>query len=280
MSLRRRNRRGALVIELIGILNVTPDSFSDGGRHDELRSAVRAGREFAAAGAWAVDVGGESTRPGAEPVPTVVELARVVPVVTALAAWGVRVSVDTMKAPVAAAALEAGASIVNDVSGGRHDPAILDVVAASGATYVASHWRGPSSVMAHFATYHDVVQEVVHELSAAVSTALAAGVQRKQVVVDPGIGFAKNAEHNWRLLGHLDELCALGYPVLVGTSRKRFLSSAVPEAGTPDQRDDLTAVTSALAALGGATYARVHDVTASRRAVAVARAWQCFRRPR
>ena len=273
---RRGDRSDAITDEpdILGVLNVTPDSFSDGGQFLHPRLAVRRGLELVDAGAWAVDVGGESTRPGASPVSCETELSRILPVVGDLAGAGVIVSVDTMKAPVAAAAIDAGARIVNDVSGGRSDPAILDVVARTDVTFVVSHWRGPSRVMQQLATYDDIVAEVCCELEDAVQRACAAGISRARLIVDPGIGFAKAADHNWRLLSSLPELCSrLGLPVMVGTSRKRFLGQLVHDELAAETRDDLSAMTSALAAVSGAGYLRVHDVRSTRRAVRVARAW-------
>lgn len=262
------------MVNVFGVLNVTPDSFSDGGRYVDVDAAVRRGHELSSAGAWAVDVGGESTRPGAEAVPTDVELHRVLPVVERLTRAGLRVSIDTMHASVAAAALNAGATIVNDVSGGRFDPAILDVAADYDATLILSHWRAPSREMDRHAVYSDVVAEVVAELSQSVDAALDAGVGNAQLIVDPGIGFAKTGPHNWRLLQSLPVLrSALGLPIMVGTSRKRFLGDVVADARSPRARDDLTAVTSALATTAGADYVRVHDVASTSRAIAVAVAW-------
>lgn len=261
-------------VKILGILNVTPDSFSDGGRYSGS-AAVRHGVALAEAGAWAVDVGGESTRPGAVAVPLKVELRRVIPVVRSLVAAGVTVSVDTTKAPVAAAAVDAGASVINDVSGGRADPSVLEVAAHHGVTLVLSHWRGHSDQMAQVARYADVLGEVSTELAAAIDAARLAGVHDRQLVVDPGIGFAKDSEHNWEILRGLPVLMSkLGLPMMIGTSRKRFLGDLVSDAGQPDRRDDLTAVTSAFATVAGVAYLRVHDVVATRRAVAVACAWQ------
>ncbi|MEV0677328.1 dihydropteroate synthase [Actinosynnema sp. NPDC050436] len=268
----------------MGVVNVTPDSFSDGGRYLGRADAVEHGVAMFRRGADVVDVGGESTRPGAARVDPAVEAARIAPVIRELVAEGVPVSVDTMRAEVAEAALEAGASIVNDVSGGLADPAMASVVASAGVPYVLMHWRGHSAGMDRLAVYDDVVRDVRDELCARVDAALAAGVAADRVVLDPGLGFAKNADHNWQLLQRLDELLALGFPVLVGASRKRFLGSllgalpgARPGDRPPDGREDATAAVSALAAFAGAWGVRVHDVDKSLDAVAVARAWRAGR---
>jgi len=262
---------------VVGILNVTPDSFSDGGRFLDRDAAVAHGVAMAAAGADLVDVGGESTRPGASRVDAAAETARVVPVVRDLVAAGVAVSVDTMRAVVAQAALEAGASVVNDVSGGRADDAMARVVAGAGVPWVLMHWRAHSAVMASYAGYEDVVAEVRTELVAQVDAAVLAGVDPAALVIDPGLGFAKNAGHNWALLRTLRALTELGFPVLIGASRKRFLGSLLAnvngEPRPPEAREVATAAVSALAAAHGAWGVRVHDVAASMDAVAVAAAW-------
>jgi dihydropteroate synthase len=262
----------------MGVLNVTPDSFSDGGKWFDQDVAIRHGLDLAAQGADLVDVGGESTRPGARRILAETELARVVPVVEALTAQGVVVSIDTMRAEVARAAVAAGAAVINDVSGGLSDPAILTAVAQLGVPFVAMHWRGYSDRMYENAVYADVVSDVRDELSDRVADAVAAGVDPAAVVVDPGLGFAKDAGHNWALLRDLDTLLALGHPVLVGASRKRFLGSLLEADGEPrpmPERDRATDAVSALAALAGAWCVRVHDVRGSRDAVEVARAWVC-----
>ncbi|WP_370882640.1 dihydropteroate synthase [Kineosporia succinea] len=261
----------------MGVLNVTPDSFSDGGRWLDPGAAVAHGLELRAQGADLVDVGGESTRPGAERVSEAEELRRTVPVVRALADQGVVVSIDTMRASVARAALEAGAVLLNDVSGGRWDTAMPALVAESGAPFVAMHWRGVQALgrAEHdlAARYDDVVAEVGAELTRALDELVAAGVDPSQVVLDPGLGFSKNAEHNWELLAHLDALAHLRRPVLVGASRKRFLGSllAGPDAAPApvEERDDATAAVSTLAALAGVWCVRVHAVRASVDAVRV-----------
>jgi dihydropteroate synthase len=261
---------------VMGVLNVTPDSFSDGGRWIDAEAATEHGLEMAAAGADIVDVGGESTRPGSTRVPVEVELARVLPVVGALAARGIAVSIDTMRAEVARAAVAAGAVLVNDVSGGLAEPAILGAVAELGVPYVAMHWRGHGDRMHENAVYDDVVADVEAELSARVADAVAAGIDPRAIVIDPGLGFAKEAEHNWALLHGLGVLLGHGHPVLVGASRKRFLGSLLAVAGEPRamaDRDAATDAVSALAAAAGVWCVRVHDVRGSRDAVEVAAAW-------
>ncbi|HET9654235.1 MAG TPA: dihydropteroate synthase [Kineosporiaceae bacterium] len=263
---------------VMGVVNVTPDSFSDGGRWFERDEAIAHGLRMAAEGADLLDVGGESTRPGAGRVPVEEELRRVIPVVSELAAAGLVVSVDTMRAEVADAALTAGASIVNDVSGGLADPQMAALVADSRVPYIAMHWRAHSDRMDSLARYGDVVTEVVAELSARLDALVAAGVDPRQVLLDPGLGFAKRGEHNWSLLAHLDRVLALGRPVVIGTSRKRFLGAVLAGAdGTPapaQARDEATTATSALAAVAGAWCVRVHEVRGSADAVRVAAAWR------
>lgn len=260
---------------VMGIVNVTPDSFSDGGQWFERDIAVAHGRHLVAQGADILDVGGESTRPGAARVSAAEELDRVIPVISALVKLAPVVSVDTMRADVARAAVDAGAQIINDVSGGRADPEIVSVAAQRGVRLVLSHWRGHSDVMASLTQYTDVVAEVREELSAQIETALAAGVSREQIVIDPGLGFAKDAPANWSLLANLDQIADLGYPVLVGASRKRFLGDVLARNGSeslPTFRDRATAAVTALAAQAGVWAVRVHDVTSSADAVLVARA--------
>ncbi|WP_030268786.1 dihydropteroate synthase [Streptomyces sp. NRRL B-24484] len=264
---------------VMGVVNVTPDSFSDGGLWLDPAAAVAHGLRLTAQGADLIDVGGESTRPGARRVTEEEELRRVVPVVRELAAAGAVVSVDTMRANVAAAAVEAGARLVNDVSGGLADPGMAEVVAATGAPFVVMHWRGQSADMDSLAVYDDVVADVTAELTARVAALLAAGVKEEQLVLDPGLGFAKTSEHNWALLGRLDALTSLGRPVLVAASRKRFLGTllANPETGElrpARQRDDATAAVSVLSARAGAWAVRVHDVAGTADAVRVVAAWQ------
>jgi dihydropteroate synthase len=265
-------------VQVVGVVNVTDDSFSDGGRYLCADNAVAHGLALAAEGAGIVDVGGESTRPGATRIDPRVESSRIVPVVKELAAQGITVSIDTMHAEVARAALENGARIVNDVSGGRADPAMAPLVAEAGVLWVLMHWRSVSSNRPHEAPhYRDVVAEVRSELLAGVDDAVAAGVDPAKLVIDPGLGFAKTGQHNWALLHALPELVATGVPVLLGASRKRFLGTllAGPEGSPrpPDGRETATAVISALAALYGAWGVRVHDVRASVDALKVVGAW-------
>ncbi len=261
---------------VLGVLNVTPDSFSDGGLWADPDDAVAHGLRLVADGADVVDVGGESTRPGATRPPAEEELRRVLPVLRGLVAAGAAVSVDTMRAEVAEAALEAGAGMVNDVSGGLADARMLEVVGGSEATYVAMHWRAHSERMGELTRYDGpggVVGEVCRALAARVEAAVAAGVDPGRIVLDPGLGFAKTAEHNWRLLGSWERLDALGMPLLVGASRKRFLGALLAAGdGTPrpvDEREVAHATLVALLALRGVWGVRVHDVRAARDALAV-----------
>jgi dihydropteroate synthase len=258
----------------MGVLNVTPDSFSDGGAWKNLRQAIAHGVELREHGAEIVDVGGESTRPGAERVSPSQEQARVLPVIEGLVALGIPVSVDTMNASTAALAAEAGAGIINDVSGGLADPEMYRVVAETGRDYVAMHWRGPSAQMNELAVYTDVVREVRTELKARISELIVWGVNPERIIVDPGLGFAKTSEHNWQLLGHLDDLVTLGHRVLVGASRKRFLAEFAPDDAPASERDAATATVSALAAQSGAWAVRVHDVQSTMLALKVWTAWE------
>ncbi|WP_157441736.1 dihydropteroate synthase [Actinoplanes awajinensis] len=260
----------------MGVLNVTPDSFSDGGRYADLGAAVEHGISLMHQGANIVDVGGESTRPGAERVDAATEAARVVPVIEQLAAAGVPLSIDTTRAAVAEAALAAGAMAINDVSGGLADPGMAAVAAAAGCPWILMHWRGHSRDMQQLASYRDVVTEVRDELRARADAAIAAGVDPGQIVLDPGLGFAKNAEHNWALSARLDVLVDLGFPVLFAASRKTYLGRllAGPD-GTPrpvDGREAATLATSLLAAAAGAWGVRVHEVRETVDALAVWRA--------
>lgn len=251
----------------MGILNVTPDSFSDGGRFLDRSDAIAHGVAMCRVGADLVDVGGESTRPGAGRIDTTVELDRVLPVIKELVAEGVPVSIDTTRAAVAEAAIDAGACIVNDVSGGLADPRMAAAVAAAGVPWILMHWRGHSDRMVDLATYADVVAEVRAELLQRVDAAIAAGVDPALLVIDPGLGFAKTGQHNWELLRRLDALVELGHPVLVGASRKGFLGKLLAAAdGTPrppSGREGATAAITALAAQSGAWGVRVHDVQTS-----------------
>lgn len=256
----------------MGILNITPDSFSDGGEFLDIEAAVAHGLTLVADGADLVDVGGESTRPGALRANPRTELARVIPVIERLSAAGVAVSVDTMRAEVAVAATEAGAVLVNDVSGGLADPAMLPAVAGLGVGYVAMHWRGHSDRMADLATYADVVAEVTAELADRLAAAVDAGVDRERVILDPGLGFAKTAEHNWTLLRNLDVIAALGQPLLVGASRKRFFGELLADATGPRpvrEREDAGVALTALLAASGIWGVRTHSARAHRDAIAV-----------
>ncbi|WP_431987766.1 dihydropteroate synthase [Streptomyces parvulus] len=262
---------------VMGVVNVTPDSFSDGGRFFDTTAAIKHGLHLVAEGADLVDVGGESTRPGATRVDEDEELRRVVPVVRDLASEGVTVSVDTMRASVAARALAAGAALVNDVSGGLADPRMIPAVADTGAPFVVMHWRGLLEGGNVKGEYADVVTEVGDELRTRVDAVLEGGIAPDRVVVDPGLGFSKNADHDLTLLAHLDRLLGLGHPLLVAASRKRFLGrvlAADPDAAPPParERDAATAAVSALAAHAGAWAVRVHEVRATADAVRVARA--------
>jgi len=266
-------------VQVMGVVNVTDDSFSDGGRYLDPTRAVEHALALAADGANIIDVGGESTRPGAVRIDAAVEIARILPVVKEIAAQGITVSIDTMHAAVARAALENGASIVNDVSGGRADPDMAPLVAEAAVPWVLMHWRSVQQDQPHEVPgYRDVVAEVLDELLAGVDAAVAAGIDHDKVIIDPGLGFAKTAHHNWALLRALPELVATGIPVLVGASRKRFLGTLLAGGdGTPrppDGRETATAVISALAGLHGAWGVRVHDVRASVDALKVLDAWQ------
>lgn len=259
---------------VMAIVNVTPDSFSDGGRYLAADDAVAHGRRLLAAGADILDIGGESTRPGAERVSPTVERDRVLPVIEQLVAAGGVVSIDTMNASTARAAVEAGARIVNDVSGGLADPALLDAVASTEAEVVLGHWRGPSHDMYARASYDDVVADVLAELQERVEAAAAAGIPPHRVIVDPGIGFGKRPAQNWAVLRGLPRIVGTGHRVLLGTSRKGFLAEALEgEDPSTARRDLATAVTSAFAAQAGVWGVRVHDVTATRDALAVAQRW-------
>ncbi|MET7748543.1 dihydropteroate synthase [Micromonospora sp. NPDC005367] len=261
---------------VVGVLNVTPDSFSDGGRYADLDAAVGHGVRLHADGAHLIDVGGESTRPGADRIDAETEAARVLPVIRELAAAGVPVSIDTTRARVAEAALAAGAAVVNDVSGGLADPDMARVVRDAGCPWVLMHWRGHSRGMRELADYTDVVADVRAELAQRIDAALRAGVAADRIIVDPGLGFAKTAEHNWRLSARLPELLDLGYPLLFGASRKSYLGRllAGPD-GTPrppGDREAATVAASVLAVAAGAWGVRVHDVRATVDALAVWRA--------
>ncbi len=264
---------------IIGILNVTPDSFSDGGRYHDFDDAIEQTSRLVEAGADLIDVGGESTRPGAERVPPKKEQGRVLPVIRELIDRGIRVSIDTMNASTAAAALDLGAVLVNDVSGGLADKAMPRLIAESGIDYVAMHWRGHSSNMDELATYNDVVRDVRNELKHRIAALIVAGVDPAKVILDPGLGFAKTSAHNWQLLGRLRELETLGHRVLVGASRKRFLGELQPEGAPTSDRDADTATVSALAAESGVWGVRVHDVASTLAALEVWYRWNNGRAP-
>ena len=268
---------------VMGVVNVTPDSFSDGGHWFDTTAAVKHGLDLVSEGADLVDVGGESTRPGAARVDEAEELKRVIPVVRGLASEGVTISVDTMRASVAERSLAAGAVLVNDVSGGLADPAMIPAVAAAGAPFVVMHWRGFLQGSTVRGSYEDVVSEVVDELHARVEAVLAGGIAPDRVVVDPGLGFSKEAEHDLVLLAHLDRLREIGHPLLVAASRKRFLGRVLAGPGSAPpparERDAATAAVSALAAHQGAWAVRVHEVRATADAVRVARAVEGARTP-
>jgi dihydropteroate synthase len=258
---------------ILGILNVTPDSFSDGGRWSHEADAIAHATEMAEQGADIIDVGGESTRPGAERVSAADEQERVLPIVRDLVGRGIRVSVDTMRASTARASARLGAEYINDVSGGLADGDMYRVIAETKVKYIVMHWRGHSDTMQGNAVYTDVVREVRDELTERVTDAVAVGVARASIVIDPGLGFAKTADHNWRLLAGLSELAALGLPILIGASRKRFLAEFAPDDAAPAERDGATAVVSALAAQSGVWGVRVHNVAATRRVLAVWDRW-------
>ena len=247
---------------VMGILNVTPDSFADGGQHFETQHAVSRGLEMIEEGVDIIDVGGESTRPGAERVSAEEEEARVLPVIKGLVKSGVTLSIDTMRASTAKLAVEAGASIVNDVSGGAADPDMFSTVASLGCKYTLMHWRGHSKDMNSKAIYDDVVSDVIEEVKIQLDKALAAGILRENIILDPGIGFAKDAEHNWEILERLDEFVALGYPVLIGHSRKRFLGG-----DHPDEREEATVKVTQNLVGKGIWAVRVHGVRANVEAI-------------
>ncbi len=240
---------------VMGILNVTPDSFADGGRHHEFDAAVKRGLEMIAEGVDIIDVGGESTRPGADRVSQEEEIARTIPVITELAKHGATISIDTMRASTARAAVKAGAAMINDVSGGLADEAMLQTAAELKVPYIAMHWRGQSKHMNSKAVYGDVVNEVIAELNERIDAALEAGIHKDKLIIDPGIGFAKDAEHNWAIIDAIDRFVALGYPVLVGASRKRFLGG-----DSPDQREQATIELTKRLGTTGVWAVRVHSV--------------------
>lgn len=240
---------------VMGILNVTPDSFADGGRHNDFEAAVARGLEMIAEGVDIIDIGGESTRPGAERVTEVEEIARTVPVIKELAKYGTTISIDTMRASTAEAAVKAGASIINDVSAGLADGAMLQTAARLKVSYIAMHWRGHSKDMNFKAIYGDVVSEVISELTERIEAALDAGIQKDKLIIDPGIGFAKDADHNWAIIDAIDRFVSMGYPVLVGASRKRFLGG-----DSPDEREQATIDLTKRLGTTGVWAVRVHSV--------------------
>jgi dihydropteroate synthase len=259
---------------VMGVLNVTPDSFSDGGEFVRLEAALDHARVLQIAGADIIDVGGESTRPGAARVTPAEEQARVLPVIEAIVAqFGDKVSIDTMNAETARLAVTAGASIINDVSGGLADPGMFKVAADTGATIIISHWRGFSDQMDTLATYDDVAAEVAAELKARVDAALATGVKPAQIVIDPGLGFAKDMQQNWKLVARLEKLEELGYPILVGASRKRFIAGVIepeePAEVSNERRDLATAVLTALLLQRKIWGVRVHNVLATSDAIKI-----------
>ena len=240
---------------VMGILNVTPDSFADGGRHNEFDDAVAHGLAMIAEGVDIIDIGGESTRPGADRVSEEEELERTIPVITELVKHGVTISIDTMRASTAEAAVKAGASIINDVSGGLADSHMLQTAARLKVPYIAMHWRGQSKDMNSKAIYGDVVNDVIAELNERIEAALDAGIQKDKLIIDPGLGFAKDAEHNWAIIDSIDRFVALGYPVLVGGSRKRFLGGS-----SPDEREAATIELTKRLGTTGVWAVRVHSV--------------------
>ena len=240
---------------VMGILNITPDSFADGGRHSSFEAAVKRGREMIAENVDIIDIGGESTRPGAERVSEAEELARVIPVIIELAKDGVRMSIDTMRASTARAAISAGAQMINDVSGGLADPAMLITAAELETPYIAMHWRGQSKDMNSMAVYNNAVDDVISELRERINAALDAGIIKDHLIIDPGIGFAKDADHNWEIINKIDKFVELGYPVLIGASRKRFLGG-----DTPDEREIATIALTKRLSTTGIWGVRVHSV--------------------
>ena len=264
------NRRRPIII---GVLNVTPDSFSDGGEYLDTDAAVAHAVQLRSQGADLIDVGGESTRPGAERVDPAIELRRVLPVLRALIERGIPASIDTMNAATAQAAVDVGVRVINDVSGGLADPEMHRTVAATGARYIVSHWRGHSDTMGELTHYDDVVLEVREALKSRIAELLVWGVSPDRIIIDPGLGFAKTNEHNWAILAALPTLVSVGYPVLIGASRKRFLASFAPEGAPTSARDGATATISALAAAAGVWGVRVHDVPSTVASLDVWAAW-------
>ena len=257
---------------VMGVLNVTPDSFSDGGRFNDQMIATNHALQMVQDGADIIDIGGESTRPGSDRITVKEELDRVLPVISALANSGVAISVDTMRAEVASAAIDAGACMINDVSGGKSDPEMLSYVATLNVPYILMHWRGPSNIMNTLTDYNDVVADVTREVSNQVDVAVAAGIARERIAIDPGIGFAKTVDQNWPILKHLEVLEGLGLPILMGASRKKFLGELLAKDGVArdsDERESATTAISTLMAARGIWAVRVHEVKASSDAIAV-----------
>ncbi len=240
---------------VMGILNLTPASFADGGRHNSFDAGVARGLEMVAEGVDIIDIGGESTRPGADRISAEEEQARVLPVITELAKHGVKISIDTMRADTAEKAVQAGAAIINDVSGGLSDPAMFATVKKLGVPYILMHWRGESKDMNSRAIYTDVVNDVISEINSQVDAALDAGINKSQIIIDPGLGFAKDAEHNWEILRNLKAFTSMGYPVLIGASRKRFLGG-----DNPDEREAATIELTKTLVPQGIWGVRVHSV--------------------
>ena len=264
-----RNQDRTLVM---GVLNVTPDSFSDGGRFYDATIATNHALQMIQDGADIIDIGGESTRPGSDRISVQEELDRVIPVISALAHSGAAISIDTMRAEVASAAITAGACMINDVSGGKSDPEMLGYVAALKVPYILMHWRGPSNIMNTLTDYNDVVADVTSEISKQVDAAISAGISHERIAIDPGIGFAKTVDQNWPILKHLDVLEELGLPILMGASRKKFLGELLAKDGVPrdsDERESATTAISTLMAARGIWAVRVHDVKSTSDAVAV-----------
>ena len=257
---------------VMGVLNVTPDSFSDGGRFYDATIATNHALQMIQDGADIIDIGGESTRPGSDRISVQEELDRVIPVISSLAHSGAAISIDTMRAEVARAAITAGACMINDVSGGKSDPEMLGYVAVLKVPYILMHWRGPSNIMNTLTDYNDVVADVTSEISKQVDAAISAGISRERIAIDPGIGFAKTVDQNWPILKHLNVLEELGLPILMGASRKKFLGELLAKDGVPrdsDERESATTAISTLMAARGVWAVRVHDVKSTSDAVAV-----------
>jgi dihydropteroate synthase len=249
-------------MKIMGILNVTPDSFADGGKHDTYEKAVARGLEMIAEGVDIIDIGGESTRPGADRVTALEEQRRVIPVIEKLSQTGIPISIDTMRAQTAELAITAGASIVNDVSGGLADGLMHEVVAEMGCPYILMHWRGHSKDMNSQAIYGDVVKDVIAELNIQIDAALGSGISKNNLIIDPGLGFAKDAAQNWEILNRIDEIIDLGFPVLIGGSRKRFLGG-----DTPDEREAATIVLTETLLAKKIWAVRVHSVSPHKKLV-------------